>query len=194
MNRKKLFFETLDRHIAQVRLLKESYSIYDSVEKAVELIVTELGLGKPLLVFGNGGSASDAQHITAELVGRFMRDRRPIHAICLNANMSIITAWSNDDHFDNVFSRQIEAFPTEQAVALGISTSGRSPNVLNGIKAAKDRGFKTISLTGAFTKDLADHSDVLIGVPANLTRDIQELHVLVYHYLCERIEQLFLES
>ena len=191
---KNTFINALDRHIAQVKLLRESSELSDSVHGAIRLIIKELQLGKPLLVFGNGGSASDAQHITAELVGKFMFYRRPIHAVCLNSNTSILTAWSNDESFDNVFSRQIEAFPEYNAVALGISTSGRSVNIVNAMKVAKHRGFPTISLVGENVYDLAPYSDIVISTRTNETRDTQELHLLIYHYICECIERDLFES
>ena len=188
MIKKNTFIDTLDRHIAQVKSLRESRELDDSLNIAISLIVEELQLGKPLLVLGNGGSSADAHHITAELVGKFMRLRRSINAICLSANTSILTAWSNDDHYDNVFSRQIEAFPEGQAIVLGISTSGSSRSVVNAMKTAKSRGFKTISLVGVNIADLREFSDVLLSTPTVCTRDTQELHILIYHYLCEGIE------
>lgn len=142
----------------------------------------------PILVFGNGGSASDAQHIVGELVGKFLKNRRAINAVCLNSNTSVLTAWSNDFSYDDVFSRQIEAFRGQNAVCWGISTSGNSLNVVRGIKTAREYDMATITLCGAGGGELNNISDVCIKAPAKSTPRIQEMHIIIYHLICEILE------
>lgn len=159
-----------------------------NVDPAAALIVTALAAGKPLLVCGNGGSASDAMHIAGELVGRFLKERRALNCICLSSNPSVLTAWSNDYSFDTVFSRQVEAYGQPGGVILGISTSGNSRNIINAFETARDLGMKTIGLTGEGGGTMAVHSDVLIDVPSRSTPLIQQVHIALYHYICEQVE------
>jgi D-sedoheptulose 7-phosphate isomerase len=158
------------------------------IGKAVDLILDTFGSGGKLLVFGNGGSAADAQHFTAELVGRFATERRALPAIALTANQAILTAWSNDYSFDDVFVRQIDALGMPGDVAFGISTSGKSPNVVNGLARAHDRGLKTIGLTGAGGGAMAPSCDVLLAVPLQETARIQEVHLVTYHAICAAVD------
>ena len=160
----------------------------DAMEAAVETSVIALRTGKPLLVCGNGGSASDAMHITGELVGRFLKERRAYKAICLSSNPAILTAWSNDYSYDTVFSRQVEAYGETGAVLIGISTSGTSKNVLAAFEQARKMGMKTIALTGEGGVALAGSVDHLLAVPSRSTPLIQQVHICLYHYLCEAIE------
>jgi len=140
------------------------------------------------LIFGNGGSAADSLHFSAELVGKFLKDRDALNVICLNSNQATITAWSNDFSFDSVFERQIMAHGKKNGVAIAITTSGKSKNVLLGIKKANQIGMGTIALTGN-NKYLDDKVDVCISVPSNETPVIQECHVIIYHYICMRVEE-----
>ena len=142
-----------------------------------------------ILLFGNGGSAADAQHIAAELVGRFLKERRALPAIALTVNSSVVTAISNDYDFDAVFERQVEAFGQAADVAIGISTSGNSPNVLRGIEMARTIGAFTVGLTGSTGGGLRDSVDECICVPSTDTQRIQEVHILVGHILCEIVER-----
>jgi D-sedoheptulose 7-phosphate isomerase len=128
------------------------------------------------LVFGNGGSSADAQHICGELVGRFMCERRALPAIALSANQAVITAWSNDCSFETVFSRQIEALGRPGDVAWGISTSGNSPNVIEALRVARQSGLSTIGLTGQSGGRMAQWCDVLMAVPLTETPRVQEVH------------------
>jgi len=152
-------------------------------------IADSLRGGGKLVVFGNGGSAADAQHIAAELVGRYLVDRDPLPAIALTTNGSILTSVANDHSFDDVFSRQVEALCRPGDVALGISTSGDSANVLAGVEAARRIGARAIGLTGASGGRLAGACDECICVPSDETPRIQEGHALVGHVLCEIVER-----
>jgi D-sedoheptulose 7-phosphate isomerase len=145
--------------------------------------------GRQMLLFGNGGSAADAQHIAAEFVGRFGFDRPALPAAALTVNTSVLTALGNDYGFENVFSRQIEALGREGDVALGISTSGGSVNVVNALLAARDRGLVTVALTGARGGAAADAAEYAIRVPAEETPRVQEGHILIAHFWCDVVER-----
>jgi D-sedoheptulose 7-phosphate isomerase len=160
-----------------------------SVARGVDLLESALRAGRTVLVFGNGGSAADAQHVCAELVGRFMLDRRPLPAVALTTNQALLTAWSNDHQFDDVFARQIEGLGRGGDVAWGISTSGNSANVVNGLRRARGLGLKTLGLTGADGGRMAEHCDVLMAVPLRETPRIQEVHLVTCHAICGVLEQ-----
>ena len=165
-----------------------------AVSKAVDLIYETFSSGQKLLVFGNGGSSADAQHFTAELVGRFAAERRALPAIALTTNQAVLTAWSNDHSFDDVFARQIEALGSRGDVAFGISTSGNASNVLNALGRARERGLRTIGLTGAQGGRMAGLCDVLLAVPLMNTARIQEVHLVTYHAICAAVEARILAS
>ena len=165
-----------------------------AVSKAVDLIYETFSSGQKLLVFGNGGSSADAQHFTAELVGRFAAERRALPAIALTTNQAVLTAWSNDHSFDDVFARQIEALGSRGDVAFGISTSGNASNVLNALGRARERGLRTIGLTGAQGGRMAGLCDVLLAVPIMDTARIQEVHLVTYHAICAAVEARILAS
>jgi D-sedoheptulose 7-phosphate isomerase len=164
----------------------------DSALKAARAIERSFKSGGKLLLFGNGGSAADAQHIAAEFVCRFARDRNPLPAIALTTDASILTAVSNDYGFEHVFARQIYALGRAADVALGISTSGRSPNVIKGMGAARERGLTTIVLTGNDGGPLEQLADIAMVVPSSNTAQIQECHIVLAHILCEITETLIL--
>lgn len=145
--------------------------------------------GRKILLFGNGGSAADSQHIAAELVSRFRRERAALPAIALTTDTSILTAISNDYGFEEVFARQVEALGQEGDVVLGISTSGNSPNVLNAVRKAAEIGMKTVGFTGQDGGKLKECVDVCFRVPSQSTPHIQEVHIAVAHALCEVIEE-----
>jgi D-sedoheptulose 7-phosphate isomerase len=147
--------------------------------------------GGKLLIMGNGGSAADAQHIAAELVGRFKLERRALPAIALSTDTSILTAWSNDYSFETVFSRQVEALARPGDVVWGISTSGNSANVVRAFEAARERGVTTFGLLGRDGGALAALSDLAIVVPLAETDRIQAAHLLIYHALCAHLDQAF---
>ena len=160
----------------------------DEVARAAGLIINSVRAGGKVLVFGNGGSAADAQHIAAELVNRLNYDRPPIAAIALTTDTSILTSVGNDSSFDAVFERQLRALGRAGDVALAISTSGNSPNVLRAVSAAKEIGIKTVGLTGRNGGTLAQVSDVALIVEAESTQHIQETHITIGHILCEIVE------
>jgi D-sedoheptulose 7-phosphate isomerase len=165
-----------------------------AVTQAVDLIYETFTSGQKLLVFGNGGSSADAQHFTAEFVGRFVAERRALPAIALTTNQAVLTAWSNDYSFDDVFARQIEALGSRGDVAFGISTSGASANVLTALERARERGLRTIGLTGAHGGRMAGLCDVLLAVPLTSTARIQEVHLVTYHAICAAVEARILAS
>jgi D-sedoheptulose 7-phosphate isomerase len=169
--------------------LLASPEVISTVSKASEIMIVALDRGNKILFFGNGGSAADAQHIAAEFVGRFAFDRPALPALALSANTSILTAVGNDYGFDQVFSRQIEALGRAGDVAIGISTSGNSPNVLRALSSAKKIGLHTIVLTGSTGVELRNAVDVCICVPSNDTPRVQECHILIGHIISELVEQ-----
>lgn len=158
------------------------------IYRAIGLIVDALKASRPLLICGNGGSAADAQHIAAELVGRFLKNRRPYNAICLAADVAVLTAWGNDQGFDDVFARQVEAHGMSGGVLLVLSTSGNSTNIVRAAEAAKRVGLPVIALTGQGGGKLKALSDILLDVPSKQTPLIQQVHTCLYHYICEQVE------
>ena len=160
----------------------------DKMEAAVNLCVKAARRDLPILICGNGGSAADAAHIAGELVGRFLLERRPINAICLSSNPSIMTAWANDYSYEDIFARQIEAYARRGGVLIAISTSGNSANVIRAASKAREMNLSVISLTGENGGKLAAISDVLLAAPSSSTPFIQQVHICLYHFLCARIE------
>jgi D-sedoheptulose 7-phosphate isomerase len=155
---------------------------------AARLLDTSLGAGGSVLVFGNGGSAADAQHFAADLVGRFERDRQALKAVALSTDPSVLTAIANDEGFGRVFARQVEALGRRGDVAVGISTSGASANVLAGLETARRGGLATVALTGRDGGPIGRAADVHINVPEAATPRIQEVHRTVLHALCALME------
>jgi D-sedoheptulose 7-phosphate isomerase len=178
--------EAIDRALKSHSLTK--------VDQAITAITTTLAEGKPMMVCGNGGSASDAMHITGELVGRFLKERQAINCICLSSNPAVLTAWANDYSYDTVFARQVEAYGKTGGILLGISTSGNSTNIVRAFEAAKLLGVRSVALTGEGGGKLATVCDLLIDVPSRRTPIIQQLHICIYHYICEQIEAHFAAS
>lgn len=164
------------------------YSAAPRVDEAVARIVAAFKTGKPLLVCGNGGSASDAMHITGELVGRFLKERRGYKCICLSSDSAVLTALGNDYGYETVFARQVEAYAEPGGVFWGISTSGNSANVVQAAIKARELGMTVISMTGQGGGKLAPLSDLLLDVPAKHTPYIQQIHLCLYHYICEAVE------
>ena len=165
-----------------------------AIFEAADLITMCLQGDGKLLFFGNGGSAADAQHLAAEFVGRFVRERAGLPAIALTTDSSILTAVGNDYGFDQIFARQIQALGRPGDVAIAISTSGNSLNVLEGVKEARKRKLKTIGLTGKDGGLLAQQTDVAIMVPSTSTARIQECHIAIGHLFCELVDGDFSES
>jgi len=159
-----------------------------TIISVVELIVEAFHEGNKVMLFGNGGSAADAQHIAAEFVNRFMIERPPLPAMALTTDTSVITSIGNDYKFDDIFLKQIKALGKEGDIAWGISTSGNSPNVLKALKEAKKMGLKTIGLTGKDGGKMAKMVDFLLNVESNVTARIQETHITLSHVICELVD------
>lgn len=157
-------------------------------ELAVWICAAFAGGGK-LLLCGNGGSAADSQHIAAEFINRFRMERRPLPAIALTTDTSILTAISNDYNFDHVFSKQIEALATPKDVVIGISTSGNSQNVITALDAARSAGAKAVAFTGKSGGNTTGHADLVLSVNSEDTPRIQEVHIFLGHLLCDMVEQ-----
>lgn len=162
------------------------------MDAAIDAIVGALTAGRPLLVCGNGGSAADATHITCELAGRFLHNRRALKAYCLSSNPAVLTACANDLGYENVFARQVEAYGEPGGVLIGLSTSGTSPNVVAAFVMARSMNMITVALTGEVLGPLARLSDHLFAVPSRHTPLIQQAHLCLYHYLCMKIEERIL--
>ena len=180
------FVESIE---AKRRCLKNNH---ESLIRAATVIVEAFNDESKLMIFGNGGSAADAQHIAAEFVNKFMIERPPLPAMALTTDTSILTSVSNDYNFDDVFSKQIQALGIEGDVAWGISTSGEAANVLAGLKVARNRGLHTIGMTGSGGGKMAEFAQVLLGVDGENTARIQECHITMAHIICELVDyQLF---
>ena len=179
------------------RAIRESIEVKAELLEQHVCVITQLaGLltdafraGRKLVLFGNGGSAADAQHVAAELVNRFQMDRDPLAAIALTTDTSVLTSWGNDVAFEQVFSRQVRALVQSGDVAVGISTSGNSPNVINGVIAAREKGATTVGFTGRAGGELKDLVDVCCHVPSDSTPRIQEAQITIWHALCEVVER-----
>lgn len=166
----------------------------EKIEKVINLAKEVILKGGKILIFGNGGSAADAQHLAAELVNRFKKERKPLPAIALTTDTSILTAISNDYDFSQVFSKQILALGKKGDMALGISTSGNSKNVVLGLKVARELGLYTVGLTGKDGGLMKNYCDYLICVPSTETPRIQEGHLLFIHIFSELLEDLIFPS
>lgn len=163
--------------------------LLSDIALAARKIVDSYRKGGKLILFGNGGSAADAQHIACELVGRFLKERRPLEAVTLAANPSILTCLGNDYGYDRVFERQVEAAARPGDVTVGISTSGDSPNIVRAVRRAKKIGCTTICMTGQGGGKLKAAADILLNVPSRETPRIQESHILIGHIICELVER-----
>ena len=182
-----LFRETLAETIALHRRVMEGDA--GPLVAAASTIAEALRGGHKLLVFGNGGSASDAQHVAAELVGRFSRDRRALAALALTTDTSVLTSIGNDYAYDRVFARQIEAIGQAGDVALGISTSGRSPNVIAALETAARLGLRTVALTGRDGGDVGRAAAIHVNVPSAEAPRVQEVHRTLLHVICDLVER-----
>lgn len=168
-------------------------SVIDAIIRSADAMAAALIAGHKLLFFGNGGSAADAQHVTAEFTGRFLaKGRKPLPAIALNANTSALTAIANDFSFDDVFVREIQALGQEGDVAIGISTSGQSSNVLKALEAANAQRLTTVALTGRDGGPMKQVAAVSVIVPSDDTQRIQESHIAIGHIWCELVENAYL--
>ena len=187
--------ENIKSYLEQRKKIFETIStdkkILKNILKSSELLIKCLKNKKKILLCGNGGSAADSQHMAAELVSKFNLNRSPLNAIALTTDTSILTSVGNDFSFDFIFSKQIEALGNKDDVLIAYSTSGNSQNILEALKTAKKKKIKTIVLTGARKGKIINHCNLLIEVPSLLTPNIQECHLVIGHFLCERIENHF---
>ena len=186
---KKIVENEFDQHIRVVQKTKSV--LRTEIISAAKICINSLSKGGKILIFGNGGSASDAQHIAAELVGRYRCERKALAAIAITTDTSILTCVSNDFGYEMVFSRQIEALARSNDVAIGISTGGTSINVINGLILAREIGCKTIGLSGRDGGKFNSHCDVNLIVPDHDTPRIQEMHIMIGHIICELIDKEF---
>ena len=164
-------------------------NIFHQLEEAIININKCFSLGGKIIFFGNGGSASDSQHICAEFVGRYKKDRAPLAAIALNTDTSILTSVANDMGYEQVFERQVQALAKKEDILFAISTSGESKNVINAVKIGTDMGLFSISLTGMKESTLSKLSNISINVPSNKVNHIQEMHIIIGHFICEMAEK-----
>jgi D-sedoheptulose 7-phosphate isomerase len=181
--------DSLREHLAAIQDLLESG--LDAIEESGELICQTLAGGRKILLCGNGGSAADAQHIAAELVGRYEKQRRSFPAIALTTDTSALTALSNDYGYDEVFARQVAGLAVAGDLLIAISTSGASPNVIKAVAAARQLGCKTLALTGGKGEPLASLCDLAVVVRSSRTSRIQETHITIGHLWCELIDAKF---
>lgn len=175
-------------HMKLVQRVHSSKKLMSGIEDAAVMMKVALVAGQKILFCGNGGSAADAQHWAAEIVGRFQKERKGMPAIALTTDTSILTAIGNDYGFEKIFSRQVEALGQEGDVLVGISTSGNSANVLNAITEAQTKGMKTIGLTAEGGGRMAELCDICLAIPSPVTARAQEVHSLIGHILCEIVE------
>ncbi len=188
-----LLIASIRESISVKQDILDDAQLLDTVQRVGMVMADALNAGNRLFFFGNGGSAADAQHLAAEFVGRFERERAALPATALTVNTSALTAISNDYGYEVVFARQIEAFGGAGDVAIGISTSGRSASVVAGLRAAKARGMVTVGMTGSRTSLLSEYADYCICVPSERTPRIQEAHIMIGHGFCEIVEQMLRE-
>lgn len=179
----KLIEEQINASIELKKLLLKD-DLLEAVKKAADLVIGAYKEGGKVLFCGNGGSAADAQHLAAELVGRFKKERRALPAMALHVNTSALTAIANDYSYNDVFVRQVEAFGRPKDVLIGISTSGKSENILRALALAKEKSLKTIGFTGKNVANMRPLCDVLLSVPSEDTPRIQEVHMLWGHIIC----------
>lgn len=187
INRHNQIIEEIQASIAVKQAVMERN--VETINRIIETVKESLQSGHKLLLFGNGGSAADSQHVAAEFVSRFVMERQALPAIALTVDTSILTATGNDYHFDRVFARQVEALGQAGDLAWGISTSGNSPNVLKGMEEARRKGLKTVAFTGENGGKLKDAVDLCLMVPSRNTARIQESHIMVAHIICGAVER-----
>jgi len=184
-------FEEIRRHLEESARVKRAFStvLVSRIQQLAEKAVSALRTGGKLVLFGNGGSASDAQHLAAELVVRLYADRPGLPALALTTNTSVLTAAGNDYGFDQIFSRQIDSLVSSKDVLVALSTSGNSPNVLRGVEAGRARGAFLAAMTGETGGALAEKVDLLLNVPSRDPQRIQEAHITIGHIVCSLIEK-----
>lgn len=182
------FSELLDNHMAVIQQIQDQH--IGDIQCFAEMCAGAIQKGNVIFFMGNGGSAADSQHLAAEFVGRFVRERKALPAIALTTDTSLLTAIGNDYGFEQVFVRQVNALVRKDDVVVGISTSGNSPNVVKALQAAKAQGAATIGLTGGSGGIMRELCDACIVVPSKVTARIQEAHILIGHMVCEYIDEV----
>lgn len=181
-----------DEFLSHLEIIKKTIeTMQETLEEASKLAVETLKNGNKILLCGNGGSAADAQHIAAELVGRYKTERRGLPGIALTTDTSALTAIGNDYGYDRIFDRQVEALANKGDLLIGISTSGNSSNILSALKVAKDMGCKTLGMSGRDGGKMNEICDINLVVPSNDTPRIQEMHILIGHTICQIIDTEF---
>jgi D-sedoheptulose 7-phosphate isomerase len=184
---KNLINSSLKSHAEALNLIDEK-----KIHHASDLILQSLSGNNTIFWCGNGGSASQANHLSAELIGGMYKDKKsPFKSVCLNVDTAFITAWSNDDSFNNIFTRQLEGLAQSDDILIALSTSGNSKNIINAAKYCNDNNIKIISLTGFDGGILKNLSDININIATNSTQRVQEMHILVGHILCDVVEHSF---
>lgn len=183
--------ERLRESIEVKQAILANQELIELIQGAALACIRALETGGKLILFGNGGSAADAQHLSAELIGRYLRERRALAAMALTTNTSSLTAIGNDYSYEEVFSRQMEAIGNKGDVAIGISTSGNSQNVIRALLVAKKKALVTVGMTGSSGGEMRDKTDYCLCIPSEHTPRIQEAHIAVGHILCEIIEEHF---
>tara|TARA_B100000401_G_scaffold97010_1_gene62361 strand:+ start:3589 stop:4146 length:558 start_codon:yes stop_codon:yes gene_type:complete len=184
---KDLINSSIQSHSEALNLIDEK-----KIHHASDLIIKSLSGNNTIFWCGNGGSASQANHLSAELIGGMYKDKKsPFKSVCLNVDTAFITAWSNDDSFDNIFSRQLEGLAQSDDLLIALSTSGNSKNIINAAKYCNENNIKIISLTGFDGGILKNLSDININISTNSTQRIQEMHILLGHILCDIVEHSF---
>ncbi|KAA3617740.1 MAG: D-sedoheptulose 7-phosphate isomerase [Calditrichaeota bacterium] len=185
--------ETIEKQLLEHKsvLEKTTEILAQEIEKASILAVETIQSGNKIMFCGNGGSASDAQHLAAELSGRFVRERKGLPGLALTTDASVLTSVSNDFGFEFVFSRQVEAIASKGDLLIGISTSGNSANVINALKMAKKLGCKTLGFSGNKGGKFSGECDLNLIVPSDVTARIQEMHILIGHIICQAIDDAF---
>jgi D-sedoheptulose 7-phosphate isomerase len=177
--------DPLADHLAVAR---EVEALVPTLRDAADRVIAAFAAGHRVYAFGNGGSAADAQHLAAELIGRYARDRRPLPAVALTVDPSVVTCIANDYAYDQVFARQVAALAERGDIVVGFTTSGRSPNVVEGLAAARRIGATTVLFVGGDGGDARRHADIALVVPSTTTARIQEMHLLLLHMLSETVD------
>ena len=188
---KKKNYKEIINHVfgEHIKAIEETHEIaFQNIKDAADLIAKSLKSGGTIFWCGNGGSAADSQHIAAEFVGRFKKDRKPLRSIALTTDTSVLTCIANDYSFKEIFSRQVDALGRKGDVLVAISTSGKSENIKQALIHAKKKGIKSIGLFGNNGGVCKKNTDISIIVPSNITARIQEAHILIEHLLCELVE------
>jgi len=187
LNFKKEIMKQIEGSITVKEKIIDKY--VDIINDVANVIINTYQNDKKVLWCGNGGSAADAQHLSCELVSKFYLNRKPLRSIALTTNTSLLTAISNDDSFDNVFERQVEALADKGDVLIGITTSGTSKNIINALKAANEKGIISIALTGENVDEIQEYADYLVPIPSDVTPYVQEAHIMIGHIICYLVEK-----